>query len=1261
MKKQFKAVAWGMLMLVAMGGVAEAATCTSKANGNWNAAGTWTCIGAGAGTIPQATDAVIIQSPHIVQLNNNYSVATLTINSGGTLADNGNDLTVTGNVVVNGTYDGTGNNGNLIMTGGAGTTLSGTGTFIDIKRIQIDGSVTMPTGSNLTLTLQSELRVNGTLNLNGTISGTGQTAGNRILRVDNAPATINIGNTGVVDAPNAVAEVKSGGTLNNAGSVTLNSLTVQGTGTWTNTGGSCNVPNQTPAGTCLSGVAVALTAASTNPATTGSNVNWTATFSQPVTGVTAANFALVPGGVTGAAITSVTGAGTIWTVVANSGSGFGTLGLNMVNATGIAPAVTSAMPVVGAVYSIDAPMTCVTDNFATGVLDSTLWSVATVSGAFTPAVVNVGGGDNRLRLTSVGGNQSTVATMKRSFPGAGNKIVLEVDYFAYGGTGADGIAVTFSNAAVAAIPGGFGGSLGYAQRTGGINGFAGGWLGIGLDEFGNYPNSTEGRLGYPAGWVAPAPANKAAGFYTTNVAVRGSGTGVTGYNLLANTGVLTPAVNPASGAAGATPYRYRFTIDHSSGTNAWVQVERDTTAPLGDAYTMIVPQFDAKASPSQVAVPASWQLSFTGSTGGSTNNHEFKQVRVCANTILGGGPHHFEITHADGQGVTCTPSTLTIKACADAAVPCTPYTAGVSGSLSATGTPTVNWGGSNAFSIAAGNSTVTKNIQVTTVGSVTLDAASTPTPTAASTCTWGACSFSSANSALLVSAPNHLAESVSTLTIQAVKAAAGNPLVCVPGMTGNKTVNLKCAYTNPASGTLPVRVGGTALNAGNNVVAACDGGGANVSLTFNGLGIATSSLQYADVGEMSVSAGYTGVAGSIDAGLVMTGSGSFITAPASFSVTGVTAGPIKAGTAFSATVTALNAAGVAAPNLGNETAPEGATLSSVLAMGPGTWVNPALGGTTAIPGTSFVNGVATVSNLTWSEVGAINLRAALTSGNYLTSVLTTLPGTTTASTTFIPDHYATEIVSASGVPMTCPDVSCPANTLGVSGMVYSGQPFTVRVTAKNLTSTTTTNYQGAYAQDVTLSGVGVSGSLSNPLLLASKFALGAATTISLPAFTFSAVGPAVPSDISIHAIGTGDASTIVSSGADESALKVVYGRIKISNAYGSELLPISLTATAQYYGTSGWTNSLTDNATIVGLASTYAVVPATGTAGSTTPTPQNGVVTGGQLSIKLSKPGTKGVATITPSAHVYMKTLEGTATFGVYKGANEFIYLRESY
>ncbi|MGB8517015.1 MAG: DUF6701 domain-containing protein, partial [Gallionella sp.] len=198
------------------------------------------------------------------------------------------------------------------------------------------------------------------------------------------------------------------------------------------------------------------------------------------------------------------------------------------------------------------------------------------------------------------------------------------------------------------------------------------------------------------------------------------------------------------------------------------------------------------------------------------------------------GPNHIQIQHASGTGVTCTPSTLVLLACADTLNPCTPYTGGVTGAMVATGTPTVNWPGGNTFSISPGSSTTTLNMQVTTPGNVILNANTTPAETTATTCNFGspACTFSTSSAGFLVSAPNHAAETVAALTIKAVQ-ASNNALVCAPGLTGTQTVNLKCAYSNPATGTLPVRVVGTALNAAKLATNACDTGGANVALTFD--------------------------------------------------------------------------------------------------------------------------------------------------------------------------------------------------------------------------------------------------------------------------------------------------------------------------------------------------------------------------------------------------------------------------------------------
>ena len=273
---------------------------------------------------------------------------------------------------------------------------------------------------------------------------------------------------------------------------------------------------------------------------------------------------------------------------------------------------------------------CVDYSPSSSTLDTTLWNAQSVSGSFTPAVATVSG-QKRLRLTSNGTNQSTLLQLKKWFPAAGNKIIVKFDYYVYGGSGADGMAVVFSDPTVALSAGAYGGSLGYAQKTG-VNGFGGGWLAVGLDEYGGFANDSEGRSGYPPAWTAPSGANSPANQRANAVSVRGSGSGATGYALLASTPALSPRLWTSSNSS-STHQTFRITIDHSNSVNAYVTVERDSSG-AGSSFSTVVPKFDVKASGSgQAAVPKNWLLSFTGATGDNTNFHEIANLSVCATYV----------------------------------------------------------------------------------------------------------------------------------------------------------------------------------------------------------------------------------------------------------------------------------------------------------------------------------------------------------------------------------------------------------------------------------------------------------------------------------------------------------------------------------------------------------------------------------------------------------------------------------------------------
>jgi hypothetical protein len=122
--------------------------------------------------------------------------------------------------------------------------------------------------------------------------------------------------------------------------------------------------------------------------TNAASVSWVVAFSKPVTGVDATDFELVrTGGLAGGSITSVTGGGATRTVTASSGSGSGTLGLDLVDDDTVRDAVGNPLGGPGAgngnrtgqVYTIDRAAPAVSA------------SVIAKASAWTPGSVRQGG------------------------------------------------------------------------------------------------------------------------------------------------------------------------------------------------------------------------------------------------------------------------------------------------------------------------------------------------------------------------------------------------------------------------------------------------------------------------------------------------------------------------------------------------------------------------------------------------------------------------------------------------------------------------------------------------------------------------------------------------------------------------------------------------------------------------------------------------------------------------------------------------------
>ena len=523
-------------------------------------------------------------------------------------------------------------------------------------------------------------------------------------------------------------------------------------------------------------------------------------------------------------------------------------------------------------------LSCFNDEFQTGSLNTTDWVVSRSSGNFSPQVVG-----GRLRMTEATVEQSTAASFQRLFPGDKNLVVVEFDHFAYkgsGGEGADGMAVVLSDAAVTPQPGAFGGPLGYGNRpvtqtSAGTPGFAGGWLGIGLDEYGNF--SAEGGT------------NNRSGRRRQSVALRGSGQGTSGYAYLAgacsngSTNTNSACLSPTVDNNNVSPaHRYRVTVDSRLAGQSMVKVERSTNG----TFNTIISNFNVLGSNGQAAVPTNFILSVTGSTGASVNVHEMDKLQICAlnSAPVGEQIDHFEFEYS-GQALTCKDEVFTIKACKNAA--CTQL---VTDPVSATLTPTSGWvSGSglvgNVLTFSGGTATATLRQNTPTTIKVGVSGSTPLTkPLSTTLCQIGAlksaanCDVLFSDSGFVFDVPNKLAAKPETgIKVKAVKSDGTQQ--CVPSFANvSRVVRFWSDYVDPLppAANVPVTV---SHNATSQTIGTSFATGRDMTLDFNGQGEATIGVNYADAGKLQLNARYTGSAANQDVGRVLSGADSFVSYP----------------------------------------------------------------------------------------------------------------------------------------------------------------------------------------------------------------------------------------------------------------------------------------------------------------------------------------------------------------------------------------------
>jgi len=250
-------------------------------------------------------------------------------------------------------------------------------------------------------------------------------------------------------------------------------------------------------------------------------------------------------------------------------------------------------------------------------------------------------GSGKLRLTSATANQVGGIFGQTSYPTSSG---LDVTFTSYqwGGTAADGLAFLLAavNPASQTAPttiGPSGGSLGYSS-AGSVSGVPNGYLGVGLDVFGNFSSTGFSGSGCAAN---PNISTTTAGA----VVVRGPGNGGVGYCGLTTTYNGTAgskvALRAATRAASAVPVQVlvnpttgSFTSD--SGVSVAAGTYKVVATPVGQSTRTLsgaLPVVPAGMYPSAAwlganGVPKQLAFGFVGSTGAMTDAHEISNVKV---------------------------------------------------------------------------------------------------------------------------------------------------------------------------------------------------------------------------------------------------------------------------------------------------------------------------------------------------------------------------------------------------------------------------------------------------------------------------------------------------------------------------------------------------------------------------------------------------------------------------------------------------------
>lgn len=674
------------------------------------------------------------------------------------------------------------------------------------------------------------------------------------------------------------------------------------------------------------------------------------------------------------------------------------------------------------------------------------------------------------------------------------------------------------------------------------------------------------------------------------------------------------------------------------------------------------------------------------------------------------GLNHVRLIH-DGSALTCAPETITLKACANAT--CTSlFTANTSVNLGTGGT----WAPANPVVISNGSRTVT--LSNSTVGTVNLSGTVT-SPSSANTavvCYNG----STANSCAM-------AFTNSACSLDAVETAKGANTPIYTKRVGSQFILDLLALTNGVINTSSTTsitatlVQGSASGCTTTALAppiTVTASAGRVSVLFPAVSTASRNVRVRleSPGQIGCSSDNFAIRPT---SLSVTGSANHD--PAGLSVTAGTPSSLKAG----ASTFSLSAKPLPSPVTNGMNGYDGTPVIDVGMLEVPVGNAGVLNG--AFSAASAPSNTASGSGFTYSEVGYFRLLPygvyddtfasvdaakspadCFTDANLGTGTAAADPNVVAADGRvgcyfgsaqsayfgrFVPDHFA---VTAKSVLNRSGTLACAASTF-----TYLGEPFKQLLTleAQNAASDPTTNYTGAYARlnSVTQLDIGVindpvSGPRTpfrncvtrpghpcfTPGSTAGSFVDGAADLVvpltlfrsGSPAGPFTnlkiAVAPVDPDSVKLFSYDLDTVSLAAGTANHLQTGETVqrYGYLSIDNAYGSELLKLTMKVTAQYWNGTGYAVNTLDSCTpplFAPLSDYRGGVTSANLPGSSMTSSSTFVLGTGALVLAkpVPAPASKGSVKVTSGYPDYLPGY-GRATFGVYK-AGPVIYIRETY